>query len=387
MAKIFLCHANEDKPQVREVYQRLKAEGFEPWLDEEDLIPGQLWDREIRRALRNSDIILIFFSQTSIAKRGYVQREMKLALEAWEEIPEGQIHTIPVRLDACAIPERFKPFQWVDLFDDYGFERIVDGIRFQQSQHDHHAASQHRSTLAQPAFQEMNPVWRSSSFLNDGEVLVRLIPFGRRDRASDVIWYNTPQAFLRLIPTKPIPEKTPFELHRLIEAQGSWLTPFGHISDTWSERNKYGAVRFEAKAQKRQNTADCFSQVFKNGEIWGIDKSLLDAHGERKLIPSTSFERQFESALRNFLHVAQHGLVLNVPLQFVAGLSDVEGFSMGLRDFGRDLGGDVVEDEIVYRGSIDDYAVSVHTCLLPFFKQIWEACGIERPEDFRQNAR
>ena len=37
MARIFLCHASEDKQQVREVYQRLKAEGFEPWLDEEDL--------------------------------------------------------------------------------------------------------------------------------------------------------------------------------------------------------------------------------------------------------------------------------------------------------------------------------------------------------------
>src|SRR5262245_21574873 len=115
MAKIFLCHANEDKPQVREVYRRLKAEGFQPWLDEEDLLPGQLWNQGIRRALRNSDFILIFFSQNSVLKRGYVQREMKLALDTWEEVPEGQIHTIPIRLDACQIPERFKPFQWVDL--------------------------------------------------------------------------------------------------------------------------------------------------------------------------------------------------------------------------------------------------------------------------------
>jgi hypothetical protein len=54
---------------VREVYQRLKAEGFEPWLDEEALLPGQLWNQEIRRVLRNSDFILIFFSQNSVLKR------------------------------------------------------------------------------------------------------------------------------------------------------------------------------------------------------------------------------------------------------------------------------------------------------------------------------
>lgn len=142
-AKIFLCHANEDKPQVREVYHRLKVEDFEPWLDEEDLLPGQLWDQEIRRALKASDFILIFFSQTSVAKRGYVQREMKLALDAWEEIPEGQIHTIPVRLDACTIPEQFKRFQWVDLFAERGFERIVRTIRHQQSQHDQPDAIHH----------------------------------------------------------------------------------------------------------------------------------------------------------------------------------------------------------------------------------------------------
>ena len=107
MAKIFLCHASEDKPQVREIYQRFKAEGFEPWLDEEDLLPGQLWEQEIPKALKNSDFILILFSQNSVAKHGYVQHEFKLALDAWQEIPEGKIHTIPVRLDNCEIPEKF----------------------------------------------------------------------------------------------------------------------------------------------------------------------------------------------------------------------------------------------------------------------------------------
>lgn len=134
MHRIFLCHASEDKPQVREVYQRLKAEGFQPWLDEENLLPGQEWDREIRRALRESEFILIFFSQNSVAKRGYVQREMKLALDAWEEVPEGQIHTIPVRLDDCEIPERFKKFQWADLFNERNFERMIRAIHADLSQ-------------------------------------------------------------------------------------------------------------------------------------------------------------------------------------------------------------------------------------------------------------
>jgi hypothetical protein len=52
VARIFLCHASEDKAQVREVYHLLRAiDGFEPWLDEEDLLPGQQWKREIPHSI------------------------------------------------------------------------------------------------------------------------------------------------------------------------------------------------------------------------------------------------------------------------------------------------------------------------------------------------
>ncbi|NUM69130.1 toll/interleukin-1 receptor domain-containing protein, partial [candidate division KSB1 bacterium] len=42
--QIFLCHASEDKPKVVEVYRFLQQQGFKPWLDKEDLLPGQRWD-------------------------------------------------------------------------------------------------------------------------------------------------------------------------------------------------------------------------------------------------------------------------------------------------------------------------------------------------------
>jgi formylglycine-generating enzyme required for sulfatase activity len=130
MARIFLCHASEDKAQVREVYHRLRTiDGFEPWLDEEDLLPGQDWDYEIKQALKTSDFILIFLSRTSVAKRSYFQREMKLALDAWQELPEGTVHTIPIRLDDCDVPESFRHYHWTNLLDPTGFDRIVRAIR------------------------------------------------------------------------------------------------------------------------------------------------------------------------------------------------------------------------------------------------------------------
>lgn len=53
--KVFLCHASADKPKVRELYRTLKRRGVQPWLDAEDLIPGQNWEVGIPKAERKSE--------------------------------------------------------------------------------------------------------------------------------------------------------------------------------------------------------------------------------------------------------------------------------------------------------------------------------------------
>ncbi|MEM7045194.1 MAG: TIR domain-containing protein [Pseudomonadota bacterium] len=135
-ARIFLAHASEDKPAVIGLYKKLKAKGYAPWLDAEDLLPGQNWRDEIRRALREAAICLACLSKHSIQKRGYVQREFKLALSICGDLPPGDIYLIPVRLDECDIPDlriseldlNLRDLQWVNLFDDDGFERLEKAI-------------------------------------------------------------------------------------------------------------------------------------------------------------------------------------------------------------------------------------------------------------------
>src|SRR5438105_3479377 len=53
--RVFLCHAIEDKAKIRTLRDKLVADGFEPWLDESDVMPGLDWRTEIGRALRISD--------------------------------------------------------------------------------------------------------------------------------------------------------------------------------------------------------------------------------------------------------------------------------------------------------------------------------------------
>lgn len=129
MARIFLCHASEDKPQVHEIYTRLQAEGFEPWLDEQDLLPGEVLDDVIEDVLERCEFVLVFLSTRSVGKEGYVQREVRRVLRRSEEMPPGRIYTIPVKLDDCKVPGHFRHLNWAELSAPNGFDRILASLR------------------------------------------------------------------------------------------------------------------------------------------------------------------------------------------------------------------------------------------------------------------
>jgi TIR domain-containing protein len=115
--RVFLCHASQDKPVVRELYQRLLAENWiDPWLDEEKLLPGQDWNLEIERAVETSDAVIVCVSSMSVAKEGYVQRELRQVLNIALEKLEGAIFVIPVRLDDCSKPNQLRDRHFLDYF-------------------------------------------------------------------------------------------------------------------------------------------------------------------------------------------------------------------------------------------------------------------------------
>ncbi|SRR6266498_2739904 len=139
--RVFLCHASQDKPIIRELYQRLLAEDWiDPWLDEEKLLPGQDWDLEIEKAVEASDSVIVFLSNNSVTKEGYVQKELRKVLDAADEKPEGTIFIIPLRIDDCQIPRRLKPWQYVNYFPnehrDQAYHRLLQSLNIRFSQLD-----------------------------------------------------------------------------------------------------------------------------------------------------------------------------------------------------------------------------------------------------------
>jgi cold shock CspA family protein/predicted transcriptional regulator len=127
--RVFLCHSSHDKPVVRDLYRRLSVDQIDPWLDEEKLLPGQDWNQEIMKAVRASDVVIVCLSRGSINKAGYIQKEIKYALDIADEQPEGTIFLIPLKLEECEMPERLRRWQWVNYFDEAGYKRLMDALR------------------------------------------------------------------------------------------------------------------------------------------------------------------------------------------------------------------------------------------------------------------
>lgn len=131
--RVFLCHSSNDKLAVRELYQKLRAESWiQPWLDEEELYPGQDWNMEIEKAVEAADAIIVCLSKGSITKEGYIQRELRIVLDFADYKPEGTLYIIPVRLEECEPPRRLRAWQYADYFEgqrDRAFQRLLVSLK------------------------------------------------------------------------------------------------------------------------------------------------------------------------------------------------------------------------------------------------------------------
>ncbi len=131
--RVFLCHSSNDKPAVRELYQKLRAETWiQPWLDEEELYPGQDWSMEIEKAVEAADAIIVCLTKNSITKEGYVQRELRIVLDFADYKPEGTLYIIPLRLEECEPPRSLRKWQYADYFEgqrERGLQRLLVSLQ------------------------------------------------------------------------------------------------------------------------------------------------------------------------------------------------------------------------------------------------------------------
>jgi signal transduction histidine kinase len=132
MRRPFISYAREDYETAVRLHDDLCRAGLMPWLDRKAIRAGEDWRLAIREGLRSATHVIALISEHSVNKRGFVQNELKQALELLGDMPPGHIYIIPVRLDRSSTKhERLNDLHRVDLFEGYevGFEQILDSLR------------------------------------------------------------------------------------------------------------------------------------------------------------------------------------------------------------------------------------------------------------------
>lgn len=132
MSSVFISYVREDIKFAKKLYDDLKKVGFDAWLDQEDLLPGQEWKIAIKDKIDHCSIFLPIISKSSVTKTGFYQGEIKHAFARLENIPPGQIFIIPVRIDDYDPYGHplFRQLNFADLFTDYklGFSKLKNAL-------------------------------------------------------------------------------------------------------------------------------------------------------------------------------------------------------------------------------------------------------------------
>lgn len=134
---IFLSYLKEDEEKVRHFYDELKAEGFEPWFDKENLQYGGIWKPKILEAIKKSRRFIACISNAFYSREtGYFNKEWKYAFEILEQKKPESTYFTPVLLEDVSIPDygvpnglEIKDFHAAKLFDPEDKRKLFNQLK------------------------------------------------------------------------------------------------------------------------------------------------------------------------------------------------------------------------------------------------------------------
>jgi hypothetical protein len=197
--------------------------------------------------------------------------------------------------------------------------------------------SELRSTLvkalrrgASREFQEIPCTTNIASFWSPGELIAQIgsnrpAALPHPSEVEDAEYhFDEPRAFyLRVIPTVPLNEQlgvtTVFDVVQRRDLMVLTRAGIGGMPG----RNGFGAVIYEPHGTSPIPMG--FTQLFRNGEIWGVSREFSQHYYNELVVPMVSVENIFTRALANYISVAGEKLGIAPPYQ-------VEMGAVGLKD-------------------------------------------------------
>jgi|SRR6185369_247644 len=120
-ARIFVSYARDDSAAALQIVAALKAAGLQPWIDQEEIRPGDSFVEKMNSGLTTASYVLLLMSAASLASR-WVSREWMSALAG------RSIVLLPLLLEQCPVPPLLADLIYIDFTGGFeaGTQRLLE---------------------------------------------------------------------------------------------------------------------------------------------------------------------------------------------------------------------------------------------------------------------
>jgi len=105
---VFLSYSSASQPWVRKFAAALSASGVSAWFDAHEILPGERWQAQIEKALRQSRVLIMVLTPDSV-RRPWTFFELGAALAGGKRI----VPVLSDDVDPSEIPAAVRQFQFV----------------------------------------------------------------------------------------------------------------------------------------------------------------------------------------------------------------------------------------------------------------------------------
>ncbi len=126
---VFLSHSSQDKAVVREVAERLKADGLRVWLDEWEIKPGDSIPSKIDDGLERSRVLVLCMSANAF---GSDWAQLEAGTFRFRDPLNIERRFIPLRLDDTSIKDSLAQFSYINWLPDdreQGYAKLLESCR------------------------------------------------------------------------------------------------------------------------------------------------------------------------------------------------------------------------------------------------------------------
>jgi hypothetical protein len=124
---VFFIYSRKDLAIAKELSSFLRESGFAPWLDVEQLVPGQVWRKAVVKAMQESGVAVVLLSDNMNSSKES-QAELTVAAKLLTAKDRNTFPILPIRLDDSEVPKYLAHVQWVNWNDPDAKKQIVLGL-------------------------------------------------------------------------------------------------------------------------------------------------------------------------------------------------------------------------------------------------------------------